>query len=109
MAAPASCMAPALSMALLLDVVTLTDVSYSDSLEYWLSVFFLPQIPESFADCLGGLLSVTGQNISLKLEAQGQNSITEVHTGKVVTWKTKNKWCDILLASCIQILLMFDL
>ena len=50
-----------------------------------------PQIPESFADCLGGLLSVVGQNLSLKLEAQGENTITAVHANRTVNWTTANK------------------
>ena len=52
---------------------------------------FPPQIPESFADCLGGLLSVVGQNLSLKLEAQGGNTITAVHANRTFKWTTANK------------------
>ena len=56
---------------------------------------FPPQIPESFADCLGGLLSVVGQNLSLKLEAQGGNTITAVHANRAVNWTTANKtWVE---------------
>jgi len=53
------------------------------------------KIPESFADCLGGLLSVMGQNLSLKLEAQGGNTITELHANRTVNWTTANKICEI--------------
>ena len=49
------------------------------------------KIPESFADCLGGLLSVVGQNLSLKLEAQGENTIIAVHANRTVNWTTANK------------------
>ena len=59
---------------------------------------FLPeQIPESFADCLGGLLSVVGQNLSLKLELQGGNSVTEVHANRAINWTIPNKTCDIAM------------
>jgi hypothetical protein len=37
-------------------------------------------IPEAFADCLGGLLSVCGQNISLKFEAQNGTTIKQIIT-----------------------------
>ena len=49
------------------------------------------QIPESFADCLGGLLSVMGQNLSLKLEVVGENSITAAHANRTINWTTPNK------------------
>lgn len=55
------------------------------------------KIPESFADCLGGLLSVVGQNISLKLEAVGDNRITAVHTTRALTWKTPSKKCEVAM------------
>ena len=48
------------------------------------------QIPESFADCLGGLLSVTGQNVSVKLQAQGDTSFKKVHTSKDINWTKPN-------------------
>ena len=51
----------------------------------------LTQIPESFADCLGGLLSVMGQNISLKLEVGGDNTITTAHANRTVNWTTPNE------------------
>ncbi len=60
-------------------------------------MFLLEQIPESFADCLGGLLSVVGQNLSLKLELQGGNSVTEVHANRDINWTTPNKTCDIAM------------
>jgi hypothetical protein len=37
-------------------------------------------IPESFADCLGGLLSVVAQNICLTIEAGKHSTISEVTT-----------------------------
>ena len=49
------------------------------------------QIPESFADCLGGLLSVMGQNVTVKLEALGDTTFKKVHTSKDVNWTTPNK------------------
>ena len=49
------------------------------------------KIPESFAGCLGGLLSVVGQNLSLKLEVEGENSLSEVHTNREVKWTAQNK------------------
>ncbi|KAL5515925.1 hypothetical protein EMCRGX_G001170 [Ephydatia muelleri] len=55
------------------------------------------KIPESFADCLGGLLSVVGQNLSLKLEVQGDNQLNEVHSSRTVNWTTPNKSCEISL------------
>ncbi|XP_003383100.1 PREDICTED: uncharacterized protein LOC100635885 [Amphimedon queenslandica] len=55
------------------------------------------KIPESFADCLGGLLSVMGQNLTLKLEAGENTSILNVHTNKPTTWKTKGKCCEITM------------
>ena len=50
------------------------------------------QIPESFADCLGGLLSVVGQNLALKIEAVGETSLSAVHANRPVQWTTANKW-----------------
>ena len=50
-----------------------------------------PQIPESFADCLGGLLSVVGQNLSLQMEAVGDTSINGVHANRTVNWTTEKK------------------
>ena len=37
------------------------------------------QIPESFADCLGGLLSVVGQNIELSLACVNGCSLVGAH------------------------------
>ena len=48
------------------------------------------KIPESFADCLGGLLSVMGQNLSLQLEVLAGNTVSEVHANRTVTWT--NNW-----------------
>lgn len=58
---------------------------------YWLVVLSTLQIPESFADCLGGLLSVVGQNLVLKMEAVGENTISTVHANRTVNWTTANK------------------
>ena len=50
------------------------------------------QIPESFANCLGGLQRVVGiKNLSLKLEIQGDNQLNEVHSSCTVNWATPNK------------------
>ena len=49
------------------------------------------QIPESFADCLGGLLSVMGQNLSLKLEVIGDNTMKAVHANRTINWTEPNK------------------
>jgi len=37
-------------------------------------------VPEAFADCLGGLLSVTAQNITLKIEVQAPVKIKKIFT-----------------------------
>eukprot|EP00731_Ephydatia_muelleri_P001001 Em0001g1001a len=55
------------------------------------------KIPKSFADCLGGLLSVVGQNLSLKLEMLGDNEFTEVHANHSVSWITPRKSCEVPL------------
>ena len=49
------------------------------------------QIPEAFADCLGGLVSVMGQNLSLKLETIGNNSFKAVHANRTLQWNTPDK------------------
>ena len=49
------------------------------------------QIPEYFADCLGGLQRVVGKNLSLKLEIQEDNQLNEVHSSCTVNWTTPNK------------------
>ena len=54
-------------------------------------ILVLLQIPESFADCLGGLLSVVGQNLSLKLEAMGETVVSAVHANRTVNWTTANR------------------
>ncbi len=53
------------------------------------------QIPEVFGDCLGGLLSVVGQNLSLKLELQGDNSVAKVHGNRAINWTSYKKICEI--------------
>ena len=52
---------------------------------------FFFKIPESFADCLGGVLSVVGQNLTLKLKMQERNNMSEVHTYRAINWTTPNK------------------
>ena len=42
-------------------------------------LFHCQQIAESFADCLGGLLSVVGQNMTLTIEAQPNCTLGQVH------------------------------
>jgi len=39
------------------------------------------QIPEAFGDCIGGLLSVVGQNVSVCVEGVDGSKITQVMTG----------------------------
>ena len=58
----------------------------------YLSLSLSFQIPESFADCLGGLLSVVGQNLALKIEAVGETSLPAVHANRPVHWSTPDKW-----------------
>ena len=53
------------------------------------------QIPESFADCLGGLLSVMGQNVSVKLVTHDDITFKKVHTTKPINWTTPNKRYEI--------------
>eukprot|EP00117_Sycon_ciliatum_P047578 scpid14127/ scgid33975/ len=40
------------------------------------------KIPESFADCLGGLLSTAAQNISLEITAENGCNISEAYAGR---------------------------
>jgi hypothetical protein len=55
------------------------------------------KIPESFADCLGGLLSVVGQNLSLEIEAVGSTTLSAVHASQPLQWRTHRKSCVIQL------------
>ena len=48
-------------------------------------------IATSFADCLGGLLSVTAQSIELTIEASNDNEIGKINTPKQITEITKGK------------------
>ena len=41
---------------------------------------------------MGGLLSVVGQNLSVKLEAVGESTITAVHASRKETWSVPEKW-----------------
>ena len=71
----------------------MTLVAFLAALPYHYDFHDLTQIPESFADCLGGLLSVAGQNLlSLKLEVQGVNEFSEVRANRSVNWITAKKW-----------------
>lgn len=45
-------------------------------------------IPDAFADCLGGLLSVVGQNINVAFEAANGATIKKLKTKFKVTEKT---------------------
>ncbi len=40
---------------------------------------------------------MVGQNLSLKLELQGGNSVAEVHANRAINWTTPNKTCDIAM------------
>ena len=40
------------------------------------------KIPESFADCLGGLLSTVGQNITLEVKSSNGVSVTSAYSGR---------------------------
>lgn len=55
------------------------------------------KIPESFGDCLGGLLSVVGQNLTVRLEAEGDNTIKAVYSSRGVIWNVPDKSCEIPL------------
>lgn len=39
------------------------------------------QIPEAFGDCIGGLLSVVGQNVFLTVEGISGSKVTQVISG----------------------------
>ncbi|WP_411023107.1 hypothetical protein, partial [Salmonella sp. s51228] len=74
------------------------------------------KVPESFANCLGGLLSTVGQNISLKVEMKNDAVIKELtakNTAKFNETKTEAEVAlgdlqseeqrDVLLEICIPI------
>lgn len=44
------------------------------------------QIPEAFGDCIGGLLSVVGQNVSLTVEGISGASVTQVRTYRSIPY-----------------------
>ena len=48
-------------------------------------------IASSFADCLGGLLSVAAQNIELTIEALSDTTLTKVNSLKPITWIEEGK------------------
>ena len=55
------------------------------------------KIPESFADCLGGLLSTVGQNISLKVELCNGASIKEFIAKKTPTFNDNKTTAEVPL------------
>ena len=55
------------------------------------------KIPESFADCLGGLLSTVGQNISLKVELCNGASILEFIAKKTPTFNENKTSAEVAL------------
>ena len=55
------------------------------------------KIPESFADCLGGLLSTVGQNISLKVELCNGASIKEFIAKKTPTFNENKTSAEVAL------------
>ncbi|KAI6649334.1 hypothetical protein LOD99_11700 [Oopsacas minuta] len=55
------------------------------------------KIPESFADCLGGLLSTVGQNISLKVELSNGATITEFIAKKTPTFNANKTSAEVAL------------
>lgn len=54
------------------------------------------EIPTSFADCLGGLLSTVAQTIEVKLEAVNDCCVSNVHTSKPFKF-SGNKICTVSL------------
>ena len=55
------------------------------------------KIPESFADCLGGLLSTVGQNISLKVELSNGATISEFVAKKTPTYNANKTSAEVAL------------
>ena len=55
------------------------------------------KIPESFADCLGGLLSTVGQNISLKIELSNGATISEFIAKKTPTYNANKSSAEVAL------------
>ena len=55
------------------------------------------KIPESFADCLGGVLSTVGQNISLKVELRNGATISEFIAEKTPTYNANKTSADVAL------------
>lgn len=55
------------------------------------------KIAESFADCLGGLLSVVGQNMTLTIEAQPHCTLGTVHYKNKPQMELDNKKCVVSL------------
>ena len=55
------------------------------------------KIAECFADCLGGLLSVVGQNMTLTIEAQSRCTLGTVHYKNKPQMGSDNKKCVVSL------------
>jgi Mg-chelatase subunit ChlD len=63
----------------------------------------IDDVPTAFADCLGGLLSVVGQNIKLRIgvpapaanSAEAQPTITKIHTKRPVTEVVKGQLYEV--------------
>ena len=55
------------------------------------------KIPESFADCLGGLLSTVGQNINLKVELTNGATISEFIAKKTPTFNANKTSAEVAL------------
>lgn len=52
------------------------------------------EIPQSFADCLGGLLSVVGQGIVFKIEPVGDTTLKKIHS---TNYKLKDNGRDLIV------------
>lgn len=55
------------------------------------------KIAESFANCLGGLLSVVGQNMTLTIEAQSRCTLGTIHYKNKPQMESDNKKCVVSL------------
>ena len=74
----------------------LTDISNTaDGMYYFIDS--TKKIGECFADCLGGLLSVVGQNMMLTIEAQPRCTLGTVHYKNKCQMEPDNKKCAVYL------------
>ena len=74
----------------------LTDISNTaDGMYYFIDS--TEKIGECFADCLGGLLSVVGQNVTLTIEAQPHCTLGTVHYKNKCQMEPDNKKCVVYL------------